>query len=114
MDMKERWKVCEEVAKVLGLTKGTVYTGYSVLEPFIPKILENDQETIAQVTALQWYGHGLTQQPPKKKKGQREEVIEDSRAQLRTGMWFIQKMGSVDRARKVLDAAAAAMSILED
>src|ERR1700683_135976 len=115
---KRQWADCEIIAVKLGdVTKNQVHDHLYreiVERGWLDKAVAGDAETLGFIRNLDNWDRMLSQpkpivvddhpriHPPK----EREDL--DSAGELQIAMWFIAKMGSPERATKVLKAAIAA------
>jgi hypothetical protein len=99
---KQRWEACDAIAELLNCGKTHVHNKlYSriVSEQLLDNLLAGDADAIAAVKAWPEFGE---EQPRLYVQKERAVTGLDT---LKLAMWFIAKVGGVEKARRAIDYA---------
>jgi hypothetical protein len=111
MTAKERWALAAQVGKAMGISKHIAFNGLPTLKEhdLIERILIGDKEAIEKAKRLSWYDYNKPtkiQQP--------DEKMQSRAADVKIMLWAIDKIGTLDGARRAFDAAMHALKEDDD
>lgn len=111
---RERWAQCTKIANRLGITKNQVHQ-YLWAEiksrEWVELAIDGNADILTRIRQLpEWAKMEAAPEPG----WQPAPEINTSQDQIRTALWFIGKVGGAEKAKKAIDAAIAAMAVMED
>ena len=112
MTAKERWILASQVGKAMGISKHIAFNGLSTLKKhdLIERILIGDKEAIETAKRLSWYDYNKPRQQDRKE----DKQMQSRAADVKIMLWAIDKIGTLDGARRAFDAAMHALKEDED
>lgn len=107
MTAKERWALAAQVGKAMGISKHIAFNGLTTLKEhdLIEGILIGNKETIETAKRLSWYDYNK----PTREDRKTDESMQSRAGDVKIMLWAIDKIGTLDGARRAFKAAMYAL-----
>ncbi len=135
--MKAKWKKCEEIGNILKIPKEIIFSNFNIHKGYFPAIRRGNPEIINHVHEIlkKKISNNYDKNMPRKEQSQSDyvkrmvkqekelieskgsNIIRDQNSaieELKIMFWVINKVGSVEKAKKLFQAAILALESMKE